>query len=399
MGDGERCRVLVDPRSGMPLFYPNLFVTTQVRNRSLSVASMDAACAAINVFLTHCSKCGIDLEGRIRDRRFLSPAELDAIRDICQRRFGKHGSAVVVPLRHNKAKQRVQTGSEYVRLTHVANYLRWLSHTLLGSTLDESAARQIELVHRGLTSRRPIGRRCADVKRGLTSEQVATLWEVVDPEGERSPFRHSGVRVRNALMMDLLFYLGIRGGELLSLCTTDIDWDRCQIVIARRPDEKTDPRQRQPLVKTLDRRIPLSDTLVDRLHTYIVKHRNKVPGARRHVFLFVTHKSGATQGDPLSISSYQKVIRAVAAASPELKGLHGHLLRHGWNERFSEYMDRQEAPPSPEQQEAMRSYAQGWKEGSGTSATYNRRFVERKAHETQLQLQKKMIRLPKGIDE
>nr|WP_256470293.1 site-specific integrase [Luteibacter flocculans] len=269
---------------------------------------------------------------------------------------------------------------------------------MLGSAVDESAARQIELIHRGLTSRRPIGRRNAEVKRGPTPAQVATLWEVVDPEGKKSPFQDNSVRIRNALMVDLLFYLGIRGGELLSLCTTDIDWDRCQIVIARRPDERTDPRKRQPLVKTLDRRIPLGDALVDRLHTYIVKHRNKVSGARRHVFLFVTHKSGATQGQPLSISSYRKVIRAIAAASAELKGLHGHLFRHGWNERFSEYMDRQEAPPSPEQQEAMRSYAQGWKEGSGTSATYNRRFVERKTHETQLQLQEKTIRRPKGID-
>jgi hypothetical protein len=36
----------------MPFFYPNLFVTAQVRNRSLSVASMDAVCAARNVLLT-----------------------------------------------------------------------------------------------------------------------------------------------------------------------------------------------------------------------------------------------------------------------------------------------------------------------------------------------------------
>lgn len=166
MEGGERYRVLVDPRSGMPLFYPNLFVTAQVRNRSLSVASMDAVCAALNVLLTHCSTCGIDLECRIRDRCFLNPAELNAIRDICQKRFGKNDSAVVVHLRHSKANQRVQTGSEYVRLTHMANYLRWLSHTMLGSAVDESAARQIELVHRGLTSRRSIGRRNAEVKRG-----------------------------------------------------------------------------------------------------------------------------------------------------------------------------------------------------------------------------------------
>jgi hypothetical protein len=134
----------------MPLFYPNLFVTTQVRNRSLSVASMDAASAAINVLLTYCIERGIDLESRIRGRRFFNPAELDAIRDECQKRRSKHGGVAVVPFRGRNAKQRVGAGSEYTRLTHVANYLRWLSHTMLGSTVDEATARQIDLIHRGL---------------------------------------------------------------------------------------------------------------------------------------------------------------------------------------------------------------------------------------------------------
>jgi len=67
LGDGERSCLLVDPGSGMPPFYPNLFVTTQVRNRSLSTASMDAASSAINVLLTYCTERGIDLENRIRE--------------------------------------------------------------------------------------------------------------------------------------------------------------------------------------------------------------------------------------------------------------------------------------------------------------------------------------------
>lgn len=105
--NGERYCLLVDPSSGMPPFYPNLFVTTQVRNRSLSAASMDAASAAINVLLTYCTERGIDLESRIRGRRFFNPAELDAIRDECQKRRSKHGGVVVVPIRGRNAKQRV----------------------------------------------------------------------------------------------------------------------------------------------------------------------------------------------------------------------------------------------------------------------------------------------------
>lgn len=360
---------------------------------------MEAASSAINSLLTYCDERGIDLESRIRLRRFFSPGELDAVRDECQKRRSKHGgSATIVWLRGAKARKRVQAESEYDRLTHVACYLRWLSNILLGSAIDVATARQIDLVYRGLIGRRPIRKRSATVARGPSPEQVKALQEVIDPSAERSLFKDDNVRIRNALIIDLLFYLGIRGGELLNICIKDIDWKRNQLVVARRPDEKRDSRRRQPLVKTLDRRIPLSDLLVERLHAYITKHRNKVPGARRHDYLLVTHKSGKTQGQPLSISGYQKVIKVIAAAAPELEGLHGHLLRHGWNERFSDYMDGLENPPSPERQEAMRSYAQGWKEGSGTSATYNRRFIERKAHEAQLDLQKGTIRLPKGVD-
>jgi len=39
----------------------------------------------------------------------------------------------------------------------------------------------------------------------------------------------------------------------------------------------------------------------------------------------------------------------------------------------------------------------GWREGSGTAATYNKRFIRQKAHEAGLALQEGMIRLPKGV--
>lgn len=43
MESGERHCQLVDSVSGEVLFYPNLFVTTQIRNRSLSLSAMQAA--------------------------------------------------------------------------------------------------------------------------------------------------------------------------------------------------------------------------------------------------------------------------------------------------------------------------------------------------------------------
>jgi integrase len=406
MASGERYCLLVEPDSGSPLFHPNLFVTTQVRNRSLSVSAMEAALVAVNVLLTFCGEHGIDLDARCCRRHLLKTSELDALRDHCQLRFGKRESrrSPIVSLGRRGVKRTrrlVGLSTEFMRLTHIANYMGWLTNTLLGSSVDELTARRIESVRKGLFVRRPMRKRrnALDDARGLSKKQLATLQKVIAADGEASLFKDVGTRKRNRLILDVLLYLGVRGGELLNIRIRDIDWPRHQLVIARRPDEVSDPRARQPLVKTLDRRIPLRETLVEELHAYVVNYRNKIPGARKHDYLFVTHKSGPTQGQPLSISTYQKVIKAVAGSSPELENFHGHLLRHTWNDRFSEQMDQLQDPPSPEQQEAMRAYAQGWKAGSGTGATYNRRFTERMAHEAQLKLQKKTLRMPEGLED
>lgn len=43
MGSGERSALLVQRDTGLPLFHPNLFATTQVRDRPLSLASMNCS--------------------------------------------------------------------------------------------------------------------------------------------------------------------------------------------------------------------------------------------------------------------------------------------------------------------------------------------------------------------
>jgi integrase len=99
----------------------------------------------------------------------------------------------------------------------------------------------------------------------------------------------------------------------------------------------------------------------------------------------------------MSITAYQKMIRSIAEACSDFPELHGHGLRHAWNRRFSELMDSMDDPPTPEEQEKVRSYLQGWKPSSGTGGTYNRRFVERKAMEASLKLQQGTTRIPENL--
>jgi len=405
MKSGERSCLLVDKVTGLPLYYPNLYVTTQVRNKSLSVASMESALTSINVLLTFCNERDIDLEARFLRREFFQLNEFDAIRDHCQLKFiqarsDPAGNVVSMSSKGRKKDQpKIGTVAEYVRLTHIAEYSKWLAEVLLSTSMDRDSTRDIEKMLRGLKSRRPErkGRNQVGELKGLTHEQVDVLLEVIRPGSEKNPFVGIDIQVRNQLIILLLKYLGIRGGELLNISTNDIKWTEHHIVIARRADERSDPRVDQPLVKTLDRRLPVKDTLIKLLHDYVNKYRKKVPGARLHDFLLVTHKSGPTQGQPLSRSSYIALINQIANASPELASLHGHGLRHTWNNEFSEYMDQMLNPPSPEEQEIRRSELQGWKKGSITATVYTKRFNAAKAMEAGLQLQEGMSRLPENL--
>lgn len=403
MQSGERYCLLLDKATGMPLYYPNLYMTTQVRNNSNSVAAMESALSGVNVLLSFCDEREINLSERFLKREFFTFGELDAVRDYCQQSFVKGGSGLpeeVIPItRKRRPSRKIGLASEYMRLTHIAKYTDWLATILLTGEIERKTSLDITKMKKGFESRRPSGKGRNQVGRekGLTREQEAVLLNVVRPGSERNPFEDQPTQIRNQLMILLLLHLGIRSGELLNIRVSDIDWAKNQIVIARRADEQKDPRRRQPLVKTLDRRLPMKDTLVQAIHRYVVQFRSKVPGARKHNYLLVTHKSGPTQGQPMSRSAFIKVINLISEAAPELADLHGHELRHTWNNRFSEFMDASDDPPKHEEQERERSYLQGWKPDSGTAATYTRRFTREKAIKASLKLQEGITRVPENL--
>ncbi len=403
MLSGERYCLLVDDPSGLPLFYPNLFITTQSRNRSLSYSSMESTLSGISVLLRYMEERGGKIEDRFQRGDLFKEHELDAIRDFCQIKFrsqtkeDSNGIFTLSELR--EFDEKVSSQTEYVRLTVIAQYIKWLAEQFVGSSKDRLTILQIGKMEKELKARRPVkkNRNMERDEKGLDEDQIVLVFELFRPDSELNPFADESVRIRNRLIFLMLYHLGLRGGELLNIRIRDIDFGKNQLVVVRRADEKDDPRTNQPLVKTLDRRLPMKDTLVKEIHHYILNGRKNIPNSTKNDFLFVTHKSGPTQGQPLSKSGYKKVIEVVRTASPTLFNLTGHQLRHSWNEAFFNQMDAMNEPPSQEQQEKMRSYLMGWKEGSGTATHYNKRFVRKKANEAALKLQEGMVRVPEGV--
>jgi len=397
MASGERYCFLADTETGLPEFHSLLYVTTQVRNNSLSYSAMEQSFSAINVLLNFLN--GVDLAERFLRRDYLSPGECQAIRDACQKNFGPatlKSSDNVIAFKSGKngykpPTKTVANGTQYKRLTYIAEYVAWLAKHMLSKSFDSEASTAVDDMKTALLTLRPSdkGRNDdVDETKGLHREQEKLLMEVVRPGSELNPFSDPDIQTRNELIIRMLRYLGIRRGELLNIRVDDVDFKRNELIIRRRADEKGDPRLRQPLVKTRARRLPLDPDLAASLRDYIVKVRRRIPNAAAFPYIFVTHKSGPTQGQPMSIEAYKQVIRQIAKSHPLLANFTGHDLRHTWNDHFSEHMDNKAEAESESKQERIRENLMGWREESGTAKNYNKRFIRRKGRSVGLELQK-----------
>jgi integrase len=404
MESGERYCLVVERPSSQPLFLPNLFITTQIRNKSDSFSTMEAAAGHLVVLQRFLAERQIDLEWRFLAKDFFKVYEIEALRDFCQLKFRTRTSDIsedsVFSLEElQEDDEHVANGTQYARMTTIASYIKWFANHLL-EDCEQGISERIAAMDTQIREHRPSkkGRNQNVQDRALSDEQLDGLFEVLRLDSELNPFTES-LRRRNRLMTLLLFHLGIRGGELLNIRIKDINFGKNQITVVRRADEKADTRTKQPLAKTLTRILPVKDTLMKDLHEYITKDRRKVENARKNDYLFVTHKAGPTVGQPLSIVSYHKVMRIVRQASPQLYAVTGHMLRHTWNHKFSLKMDEMDTPPSEEKQEKIRSYLMGWKEGSGSAKHYNKRFVREKAAEASLALQEDSgTRIPENLN-
>jgi integrase len=237
-----------------------------------------------------------------------------------------------------------------------------------------------------INARMPAGchRGYLDHREGLDSERRKKLLQVVEPSSEDNPWMEEHSRYRNELITNWLYHLGLRRGELLGIRISDIDFRESTVVVARRADDPKDPRQNQPNAKTKARKIPLHPGLRDMTEVYIMSRRAAFPGARKHDFLFVASESGA----PMSIASLNKIFRVLSMKCPELPKVYPHVLRHTWNDLFSEEMDKRKA--SEETEKKIRAYLMGWSETSETAAIYTRRHIREKANAVSLEMQKKM---------
>lgn len=374
---GERFAVLVD-HTGMPLFYPNLFVTAKLRNASLAFNTIAQAFTALKVVLAWERYFALDIESRFKRSELLEAHEIHALRDFMQVPLGVDHDAKskVSPLR--ATPKVVSTESQYNRMTIAAGYLEFLAERLhpagatklkaIASMTSQIKANRPKVKDKGATDRED---------KHLEEALLDSLEEVLRPGSPDNPVDDFGLQVRNGLMFMILRLTGIRRGELLNLKIEDFNFAKNTMKIVRRPDSRGDVRVFQPVAKTRQRTFPLHASVMDKIFDYVKDIRSKIPGAQRHGYLFVTHKICQTRGMPLSYSAFGKFFGTLSKCAGGIEGVHAHALRHHWNYIFSKSMDAQGV--SPEREIKIRTNLMGWSPTSKTAATYNQRHIKEAA--------------------
>ncbi|HHZ2393253.1 TPA: tyrosine-type recombinase/integrase [Escherichia coli] len=392
MSSGERGCLILDKKSNLPTYYQNLFLTTDIRNRGATASTMEIVATNLLIFSNFLDGRGIDIIERVELKKYLSVAEIDDLVRYAKQRFDRQK---IINIKSTNYRFIAKRTFSY-RIHVFSRYLKWLCG-LVHSSKGIHAKYEVDVFIESIIAHIP---RNSSLnmneisEKSLNEEEIKVLFRLLEIGGIENPF-HKEVQVRNRLIFTLLLNLGLRAGELLNLKIDDFDLRDNTLSVVRRHDSKEDGRSYQPLVKTGERVIPLSDELAREIFDYISNSREKMTKRKKHNFLFVAHCTGKNAGEPLSISAYEKVISTLKRASPELYNLSGHRLRHSWNYMYSKGIEGAELEYN--RRKDLRNYLMGWSKESIMCDRYNYKYISQQEKDVVLKVYKSVSKIISGV--
>jgi integrase len=384
LSSGERFPVLLYASTQQPVVLPTRYVIDRRRETKQS-STIERDVRVLGWLYDWSHNVGIDLERLLREGKML---DVGQITGFCRylraiRRENVDGSIGIEAGRVDILLPT--TFNAYIGVAE--GFLVWGAEQYLprgdggsGKNIRADILSAKERLWRIFSNQR-IGGKTAE-RLGLADEEVAELRQVIAPGSPRNPFKRPG-RLRNHLIIELMLLTGIRRGELLKLKLAHLpQGPKSTLTIRRSPDDKEDPRRREPQVKTLEREIPLPKWLAVRLWEYVSKHRIK--GAHGYVF---TSQRGKLPLDYGGVNWIFSLL--VDKRFPRLKGLlHPHALRHTFNNRLARHS--KELGWSEDQLTKVQKYLNGWTEQSTMPERYTRRLIQSLAMELAESYQKSL---------
>lgn len=372
LDDGSRICLLSD-KEGRPLLYPNLYLEDEIRRVGKTATTNLTVAKIIRLLLSHLDQQGVSLVDSIINKRFLNRDQIKSIIDFMSI---KRCDGNVVNIR---GADKVSSGTRFYRVVVAFKYMTWLCKYILGDkTYTDSNAENFIRMLQGYKPKKKIDEDFYNKRvRALDDYQKKALFSYVSMNSNKNIYSLR-VRKRNELIIILLYSLGLRKGELLNIRVGDIKFKDNIISIIRRHDDKYDSRVKQPLVKTLERDLKVSDWIINKIHNYITTDRREYIGKKQHDYLLISHKGCDLSGEPMSIDGYEKTIQKIRESDQILENFSGHALRHTWNNEFSLKLENSDSDLKLINPELIRCYAMGWSPASQMAATYDIKNIRKR---------------------
>lgn len=358
--NGERYVFLMD-EEGIPDFWVTFFVTLHLR--------VSHTAQTIKNYLDDLRH--LKLWEKINDRDLLEEIyngkipnhnDIQSIQEHCQYQVKSFKAAKANKVATNEnivdmgkyarnkdqGKLQVSMEQQQTRVSRIAEFLHVVGTERV--RLKPTAAElfdKLNTMKEKLKAGKPKGKRGGKLnKTAITDDDFIDFVAVAKPDSIHNPFKDPKVKLRNHLIVQTLYETGIRLSELLAIQIGDINTDiqNPEITVERRHDNPDDPRENEPTAKTLGREIGISTELRAALEEYINSIRNKMSAAKRHPFIFVTHKTKQghyEKGDPLQARSVNVIFDKISTVNPERFALISpHRYRDFFNDQLSESIDK-----------------------------------------------------------
>ncbi|PRY94305.1 tyrosine-type recombinase/integrase [Donghicola tyrosinivorans] len=405
LANGERLPLLFRRSSGLPIQSVTFWSIAARRTLGMQPNTLFNELRSLMVLFIWADSRKVDIDQRIREGEFLTLSEIIDLVGFCEGHL-QDLLASSLKWRVDVDRQAVKTcyrsrvvkpGLKRDRLSNIRNFLEFLSADQL-STLQSWDSKWLlyndrrnacfSILDRHIKAIRGGAIHQLDLKEGVDPEIVKELLTITAPDHPDNPFSKN-VRLRNHLIFRLFAELGIRRSELLNIYVLDcsITDKNGTVTIHRRPDDINDPRTEKPANKTSARVLPISNRTSELVHEWVVRHRSKLQEAKKHPFLITSTPSGA----PMSLSSINKIFQALRGRVDGIPdNLSPHLLRHSWNDAFSNLIDSK-SNISPEEEIKWRKRLMGWSSDE-TAGIYLRRTVRKRSNEFLKKMQDGLIK-------
>ena len=374
--NGIRRSILLE--NEFPSYYPTLYVSRKMKN--LSVNRQRNFLNSIRVLFDWLNYEKINIEKRFQENKPLTEIEIFRLLDFLAWDSKTRYKIMKNVKMLSTAYKQIKKETYYNRTIDVKNYIGFLY-------IELARNKNKLLIESGMIntidSYKPkIKKYTKNTIRSITDEQLGIIFENLMPDAIENPWTDPALRLRNLIIINLLYETGIRKGELAALYIADINISENTVGIYRRQNNPLEKRMDAPSVKTGERTIPIPDGLVSIINHYILMHRSVIKQAKKHPYLLISHKRN--KGSPMTLRAISEVFVKLHTKFPELKGLSSHDFRHHMNYRISKMISENFADKTPEDKaimdEQVRPHIMGHSPNSNMQEIYNKRYYVEEAN-------------------